>query len=357
MSLTLLSEAEIKNFVDGLDLGAGTEAARTLAALLLLSPAPFARAISALAAGLITFQNIRALPAINARLVDSLINARLGESDPAVMAMRYRDEWIPTSIDVPALRADSVGSPTELLASRFDTRWDYTVRPRYDFTRADETAFHTYSEAYAAYMVSANSEQGLAAVASFQAAHASFLADHPVFAGSTDPVLRLVERSLTEPLFLERRGGGIVADPLLDYVLSAAYRNVPPGDFRAFMETTYTAMAASDDPGRTGIPGARAIASGHGWSPDVLEDPRRNFATVRMARAHLPRAYGAAVSSPASLALDAAKEAAVVGYLEAARDAILAVRETVSVQLARSGAIFRAAPGSALGLLLLFTVS
>lgn len=357
MALTLLSEAEIKDFVEGLDLGPGTEASRTLSALLLLPPASFARAVSAISGGLITFQSLRGLPAINARLVDSLINARLGETDSAVLALRYREEWVPANIDVAALRVDAIGSPVGLLASRFDARWDYTVRPRYDFTRTDETAFHSYSEAYAAYMVSANSEQSLAAVETFRSAHAGFLERYPVFSREEHPVLVLVERSLTEPLFLERRGGGIAPDPLLDYVLSASFRNVASGEFRVFMDGAYAAMAASDDPGRTGIPGAQALTERHPWSPGVLGDLGNTLATVRMARVHLPRAYGSAVSSPDTLAIDAATEAAVVAYLEAARTAILAVRLHVSTQLARSGAIYRATPGSALGLLLAFTTS
>ena len=357
MALTLLSEAEIKDFVAGLDLGPGTEAARTLSALLLLPAETFARAISAIHGGLVTFQNVRALPAVNARLVDALINARLGETDAAVLAWRYREEWIPSSIDVAALRADAIGPPAESLATRFATRWDYTIRPRYDFTRTDETAFHTYAEAYVAYMVSANGEPALAAASAFRTAHAGFLARYPVFAQDEHPVLGLVERSLAEPLFLERRGGGIASEPLLDYVLSAAFRRVPVGDFGAFMEQAYATMAAADDPGRTGAPGAARLAADRAWSPLVLEDAGASLSAVRMARVHLPRAYGSLVTPPEGIALEAATEAAVVAYLEAARTAILTIRSSVASQMALSGANYRATPGSALGFLLLFTLS
>ena len=357
MTLTILSEAEIKGFVDGLDLGPGTEASRTLSALLLLPPASFVRAISAIHGGLITFQNIRSLPAINHRLVNALINSRLGQDDPAALTWRYREEWVPSSIDVPALRVDSIGPASDSLAAKFDSRWDRSVRPRYDFTRTDETAFHAYSEAYVAYMVSANSEQGKNAVASFRDRHDEFLRRHPVFERKNQIILQLVERSLTEPLFLVRRGGGIAPDPLLDYVLSASFRRVPVIAYRRFMETAYSVMAGENDPERTGAPGAARLAAAHSWTAAVLDGTGDSLSDVRMARVHLPRAYGSMVLPAETIAEEAAVAEAVVDYLDAARSAILEVRDCVAVQMERSGAQYRVTPGSALGLLLVFTFS
>jgi hypothetical protein len=350
MPLTILTDAEVQAYVASLDLSPGTEASRTMSAMLLLPASTFARLVSALQGGLVTLSNVRALPAMNAALVDAMINSRLGEDDGDVLAYRYRNEWFPSSIDVVALRTASMGPQSAQLATKFTTRWDLMVRPRYDYTATDETAFHSYAEAFVAYMVAANDSVCLDAVAAFRADHATFALAHPGLLDGSGPVLPLVERLLTEVLFLERPRGGLAAEPLLDYVLSARFRHVSPVGFASFMTEAFAAMAASTDPARTGEPGMEALRSAIPWAAIPALDTGASLSRPRMARVHLPEAYGEDVSA------DSAIEGDVVAYFESALLALLAVQARVAELMKNSAVSYRAVPGSPVGLLLALTL-
>lgn len=354
MPLTILTDAEVKEYVSGLDLATGTEAARTVTAMMTLPAATFARAVSGLAQGLFTLTDVRALPAVNERLVEGLIASRLGSDDPTSLAYRYKTEWVPGSIDVPSLRSGAIGGAVAFVSRKFNPRWNLMVKPTYDFTRTDETAFFSYAEAYVAYMTSVSSQDCMAAVAAFEAAHAEFVALHPDFQQTAHPVLLAVQRTTSEPVFLERAKGGLGADDVIDFVLGAAWRTVPAADYATFMAEAYDAMAASDDPARTGAPGAAALAASAQWLPiDGLTT--YPLSRARMAKVYLPAAYGAAAVDPTVVAAERSTEAAVVAYLEAARSTILSIREIAAQLMTLTAVTYRATPGSPVGMLLTIT--
>jgi hypothetical protein len=358
MPLTLLTDAQVSEYVAGLDLAQGSTAYTTMNAMLLLPPASFAQAVSAIAQGLITMADMRNLPAMNARLVEALISSTMSVTDESVLAWRYRSEWLPASIDVARLRADSIGDAAASIAARYTDKWGGIIRPAYDYTKTDETKYHSYGEAYAAYLVIANDPLCLAEADAFRAAHAAFRAAHPDLLQATDslcPVLGLVNAAVSTSLFMERVNGGRGANVLLDYVTSASWRRCLPGDYARFMdEVAYPAMAASVDPARTGLPGAQAAFDAATWLPIALPAPGWDMDRARMARINLPSAYGASLvgfDRPAEVA----QEAALLGYLEAARTALLNIHELISRKVAGDASLYRAGPGQSVGILLAIT--
>jgi hypothetical protein len=327
-------------------------------AMLLLPPASFAQAVSAIAQGLITMSDMRALPAMNAKLVEALIASRLASSDVTALAWRYRSEWLPASIDVIRLRTDSIGDAVASIAAKYTDKWGGIIRPAYDYTKTDETKYHSYGEAYAAYLVIANDPLCLAEADAFRATHAAFRAAHPDLLQATDalcPVLSLVNASVTTALFMERVNGGRAANALLDYVTSASWRRCLPGNFSRFMdEVAYPAMAASTDPSRTGLPGTQAAFDATPWLPIAAPAPGWDMDKARMARIHLPAAYSGLVQG-FNLAVEQAQEAALVAYLDAARTALLNVHELISRKAAGDASLYRAGPGQPVGILLAIT--
>ena len=61
MALNILTDSQVSEYIAGLDLAQGSEAYRTLNAMLLLPKPSFAKAVSAIAQGLVDFAAMRAL--------------------------------------------------------------------------------------------------------------------------------------------------------------------------------------------------------------------------------------------------------------------------------------------------------
>ena len=354
MALNILTDSQVSEYIAGLDLAQGSEAYRTLNAMLLLPKPSFAKAVSAIAQGLVDFAAMRALPAMNERLVDALIASRLGDSDPDTLAWKYREQWLPASIDVGAMRTAAIGNAAAAIAAKFVDRWGGVIRPNYDFLKTDETKFHSYAEAYVGYMVIANGSVPVSRVKAFDALHAQYRTDHPELLHASDdlcPVLRLVDSMLTDAVFLERQTGGRKAYPLLDWIISASWRSVLPGNYNRFLtEIAYPAMATVDDPDRTGRPGMELLSTMYEWPPIGNDgDPGWELDRARMSHIHFPTAYGEDVAAAKAV------DAIYVAYLEAARTAILAVHDFVEREMKGSALPYRAMPGSPMGLLLCVT--
>lgn len=354
-TVTILSDLELKQFLASLDLSAGTEASRTVNAMLTLPASTFAQAMSAVAGGVITFRDLRTLPAMNARLVDSLLSARTGTNDAQNRVYHYRNTVVPRSIDLPGLRQRAIGPAIAYLSPWNGLRWSLAIRPRYDVLRSDPTAFFTYAEAYVAYMAAMSDEITTDLIAGFRARHATFLAAYPVFAQSADPVLAAVEQMAAEPVFLEGSKSYVTVQPMTAFLIAGEFRFVSPGVFHSFMETAYTTMAGLSDPEETGAAGAQVLARSTVWAPLDVTQPGWGIAAPRLARIELPTAYGGLVSS--TVELDRQVLAALIADLEDARSTILAIREHAVSTVAGTAETFRASSGSPLGLLLSLTVS
>lgn len=362
MPLTILSERGVSEYVASLDLSPGTDAYRTLNAMLLLSKPVFTRAISALAQGLLTFPMVRSLPAINDRLIESLINDRLGLEDVEVKTYKYLNEWLPASLDLVALRKAAVGDPRNYLTRRFHDLWGDVVKPRYDFLKMDETAYHSYIEAQIAYLIIADSDPARAIIQKFTDAYELFREQFPAMIRPTGycPVKELVDSLTDTTLFLERPGQGRMQRLLLDYISREMYLGVPPGHYDRFMQQVAAKMAATEDPDRMGVPGAQAMLLENQWVPFDRDSDGGwgwRLARTRMARIFLPSAYGTLVSGEEELQAERELDAALTQYLGAARTAILGVRQLLEDEIAGDASRYRVLPGSSMGLLLCITNS
>jgi hypothetical protein len=109
-------------------------------------------------------------------------------------------------------------------------------------------------------------------------------------------------------------------------------------------------MVSSVDPDRTGRPGMEIVPSFCPW-PAVGNDgdPGWELDRARMARIHLPAAYGEDVSDAVLT------NTLYLAYLEAARTAILALHGFVEREMQGSALPYRAVPGSPMGFLLCVT--
>lgn len=361
MPLQLLNDTEVSEYVASLDLADGSEAKRTVGAMMLLPPPAFTRAISAVAQGLITFHSLRSLPAMNERLVDSLIANRLGETDATALAWRYGSEWLPASIDVRGMKVSAIGPAKAAVAARFIDRWGGIIRPPYDFLGIDETKYHSYNEAVNAYMIAAVSEPVHEQISNFRTAHAQLRSSHSSLLQPSDadcPLLSLVESLATEPMFLERADGGRATLPILEWLMSTSWRNVEPGNFSKFMrDVAQPAMAASTDLERNGLPGAIAVFAAHPWSPITATSPGWTLDLARMSRVHLPAAYGNAFPGASDLFMETDRAAALLTYIEAAYSSISQSFTVIQNEVISGAAKYRAKIGSPVGLLLTITKS
>ena len=359
MSLNLLSDTQIANYIASLDLAESTEAYRTMNAMLLLPPATFARAISAMAQNLVSLPAFRTLPAMNATLVEALIAHRLGSEDLAARAWRYRTELLPASIDVSRLRDQSVGNAQAYLTAKFTDRWGGIIRPQYDFVGTNASAYHTYIEAYSAYMVIASSSSATAVLAEFRARDNELARLFPAFFSDT-VVRQLIESLQMLPVLLEQQSGGRVSNPLLDWIVSGTWRSVEPGNYARFMdEDAYPAMAErmNFDADLTGISGAAVLVNQVNWLRLNESDLGWTLDRARMARIQLPSAYGNLIRNTAELDEDRNFNSTVISWLETARSAILAFFDVVSTEMSLPATKYRAPIGSGLGLLLTLTHS
>jgi hypothetical protein len=361
-TLTLLTSTQMSNYIAGLDLAEGTQAYAVLNSLLLLPTAAYAQAISALAGGLITLAQVAALPAVNAGLVEGLINAALGSTSAATLEYNYARVWLPASIDLAALQASAVGSVTVYLAARAYDFWGSLIVPDYDFTGATPTSYSSYASALDAYLSAVNSAEANAAVAAFQAADAALYEQHPQLLQESPadrPVLQAVLSLQTSPYFLENPTTGRVPNEILDLVASAAYRAVSPADYRNFMQTVaYPAMAAAQpgDPALSGAPGAAAVAAApaNAFGPLPATGVEWALDLPSMAQVYLPQAYGTEVLSSGQIAAGAALRAALVAYLDAARAALLGVQAAAAANFPADASL-NTLPGTPIGLLLALT--
>jgi hypothetical protein len=291
---------------------------------------------------------------MNERLVEALIASRMGEDDPDTLAWKYREQWLPSSIDIATMRQGAIGNAASAIAAKFFDRWGGVIRPQYDFLKTDETKFHSYAEAYVGYMVIANGAVPKTFVQNFDMVHAAYRADHPEILHPTDqqcPVLQLVDSMLTEAVFLERLTGGRKANALLDWIVGASWRSVLPGNYNRFLtDVAYPTMVSSVDPDRTGRPGMELLPSLCPW-PAIGNDgdPGWELDRARMAHIHLPAAYGEDVSNASLI------DSRYLVYLEAARTAILSLHDFVEREMQGSALPYRAVPGSPMGFLLCIT--
>ena len=353
MALTLLTELEAADYVSALDLADGSEAQRTIGTMMLLPAEAFIKAISALAQGLISFHNIRTLPAMNERMLDNLIGGALGSTDETTIAWRYRNEWLPNSIDVEAMRIGALGDPKVAVSARFIDLWGGIIRPKYDFLGVDETKFHLYNEAYIAYMIIATSREVQDLISSFVDTHNQLRINHPDLLQDEDkncPVLSTVLSLSKQAVFLERATGGRLSNPLLNWIMSGSWRYIEPGHYKKFMnEVAYPTLARADDEAHTGIPGAIQLYEDAVWSPIAKVDSGWLLDKCRLARLHFAKAYG--INSPD----DTTKDNALRSYLENAFTVITKVHEVLATHMGFSAMKYRSQTGMPVGLLLCLT--
>jgi hypothetical protein len=356
-TLDLLTASQASDYIISLDLKEGTEAYRVLNAMLLLPQDSFLQAISALAQGLITFADIRALAAMNARLMGDLIARKMESDDPALLEWQYRTQFVPASIDLAALKTAAVGSVLDYLAARSTDTYGQILRPRYDFLGADQTAYFTYAEAYRGYMMTANGINCRAEVIGFIAAHNLLRATYPALLQASDdqcPVLQAVLSLQTEATFLERPTGGKSTSALVDWILSGTYRDVAPTPFQQYMDkVAFPTMAAYHvlDDEESGMIGAQALYAATPWRPVDATTFEQDLVNARMARVYLPQAYGTRVVSTAQLEVEKRLEGMLIAYLDAARHHITAFREALLLKFPVDASTVRTIPGTPIGML------
>ena len=359
MPLTILNDTQVNEYISGLDLAEGSEAYRTLNTMLLLPSDIFKKAISALADGLITFQNMRSLPAMNERLVEQLIATKLGSADADSIAWMYKSQWLAANIDISTLRANALGDIVATIAAKFIDRWGGIISPSYDFLKTDETKFHSYIEAYTAYMVSMLDSQVVELLDSFYTYSANLRSTHPALfpTNEKDVLENLMLQLTTQPILLERQSGGRAQNDLLDWVVSASWKQVSPKNYDLFMENAYTAMSINDTPSHSGIDGAKSLYNQNIWGPLDSSSPDIALDKIRLSRIYLPQAYGQQVIDNATLQSEKIVNTAIIDYLTLARTTILAIHEVLSRKLSESAVQYRAVSGSPFGLLLSLTIA
>jgi len=338
-TLVELTVQEIEDYINGLDLAAGSEAYRTMATMLLLSPEKFRRTVSALKQGLIGLSDIKVLPAVNDLLVEQLINGRLGDSDLAALAYKYRTEWVPAAVDLVALRTRAVASATSFMASKFFDYGTYVLRPQYDLVGADETKFRNYTEAYSGYIRAASGAVAKKAIQDFVDLHVIFKATNPGLVQVNDddnPIYQIVTGLQTSAVFLEqpsnRNATQFSQSALFSWIIRGSFEFVSYGTFQAFLTEAYDAMALEygGDPSTSGVPGAIEMYNTYPVVPVDDENFEREFAYAWLARVHLPRAYGSAVAANTAILDNEADIGRVLSYLRGARIAIRRFRAALT---------------------------
>ena len=357
MPLTILSDADINEYVSGLDLAEGSEAYKTLNAMLLLPSDTFKQAISAVYANLITFQNIRTLPAMNQKLVEQLINSKLGEEDSDAKAWKYKNIWFPATVDVATMKAHALGDISKTIAAKFIDRWGGVIQPSYDFLKTDETKFFSYIEAYTAYMVALGDYRITNALSTFNTVLNATKTAYPMLFNSNggDAVQDLFTRITTLPLFLERSTGGRTADALLDWIMSGSWAQVIPSSFNTTMDEAYGYMSTNDTPAHTGIEGSRAFYNAVSWTSINSKNLSSWLDRIRIAKIYLPEAYGDLVVSTALIETNREINNALVAYLTAAKTAITTIQSILALRLSEDASQYRAVSGASIGFLLAFT--
>jgi hypothetical protein len=358
MPLITLTDTQMNEYISGLDLAEGSEAYRTLNGMLVLPSDTFKKAVSALSQGLITFQNVRTLPAMNQNMVDQLIAAKLGEADSDVIAWNYKSKWLQASIDLQSLKSNALGNIANTIAAKFIDRWGGIITPSYDFLKTDETKFFSYVEAYIAYMVSLSDPLITEAFNNFTLYTNTLKEKHPfLFSSSTDAIRNLMLQVTSEPIFLERQSGGRVSNTFLDWIMSASWKQVLPSNYNSFMELAYSAMAASDTSDHSGLNGCNSLYASNTWQPINSSNPSYTLDIIRMSRIYLPQAYGNRSSASANLLNEIDINNDIIAYLDFTRNTISEIHTVLTRRMSDSALNYRAISGSPIGLTLCFTLA
>jgi hypothetical protein len=357
-TLTLLSDIEVTNYIATLNVAEGSETYRILNSMLLLPPACFSKVISAIAQNLISFSNIRTLPAMNERLVDAMIYDRLGSEDEQTIKWKYKQEWLPASIDFIEFKKNCLGSSVYAVASKFTDYWGMTVSPTYDLFKIDETKFFTYVEAYVAYMVIAKQNSYL--IDNFLLVHQDYKSRYPELFLVNDEdsdILKLIQSLVEIPYFLEQSNGHRIQNILLEWILSKSWRYILHSNFFRFLdEIAYPTMAETSDPLRTGVAGCRRLLATVAWKPLSVNDPGWEFDVCRLARYYLPNAYGERILLREELDVEKERELAMIQYLTEVNTVIRKMQENISVGMSTCNALdYRTISGSVMGLLISVT--
>ncbi len=333
-TLVNLTQSEASEYLSSLNLATGTEAFRTMAALMRLNQEVFILALSALEQELITLADINTLPAINNTLVERLVYTRLDSTDLRTLQWKYHKEFVPSAINLPNLKSQAIGVPSVYLAAMLFNEWDYIVGANYDFFMKDPTKYYSYIEAHTAYITALQDPAIQALFATFEAVRAGLTSD--VVPDREDcPIYSSVSRAFVDAVFLER-GKNWSIDATTKCILSGSFESVFPNYFNYFMkEVAYPAMAEKhdDDLLETGLPGVLAILNDHPWEVITAADflPRYNF--LKMARIYLPNAYGVDVVE------DIERFDLLKTYLQAAKTALHSLieimRETMQLPVER----------------------
>ena len=354
MELNILTETQAQEYIASLDLNPGSEAHKTIGIMMLLPAESFIRAISAIAQGLISFHAIRSLPAMNERMVDGLINAVLGQSSITTLAYKYRTSWFPNSIDEPAFKKTVLGNVKDVISTKFVDRWGDVIRPKYDFTGVDENQYHTYAEAYIAYMSIANTIEIAELIANFEDYHNTIVEEYPqLFEDDQMEILKVVKSLAKQPLFLERaNGNGRQTIPRLEWLLSGSWRQVEPRNYKRFMEKhAFVSMAESEDPIRSCIPGVAKCYTDNPWEVINGSDIGWDIDRMRMARVFLPSLF----PNEFSINDDLDIATALTTYFSVAYTTVRNIHEIIRERMSRSAVGYRQQSGSPIGLLLAIT--
>jgi hypothetical protein len=259
---------------------------------------------------------------------------------------------------VTTLRKNALGNVVATIAAKFTDRWGGIITPTYDFLKTDETKFHSYIEAYTAYMVSLLDTQVVDLVNTFYDYSSNLRITYPMLFPSVgkDAVETLFYQLTTQPLFLERQTGGRVRNDFLDWIMSGSWAQVLPKNYDTFMELAYDSMSKNDTASHNGIAGATALYNTNQWIPIDSTTPDAILDKIRMSRIYLPQAYGESVTTNTTLADEIAVNAAIIAYLSFAKTTILSIHEILSRKLGETAVQYRAVSGSPFGLLLSLTI-
>jgi hypothetical protein len=360
-TLVLLTDIQLSNYIGSLNLVQNSTTYNILHTMLLLPPATYTKAISAVAQGLITFTQLGQLPAMNAGLVDKLINTALGNTDQTTLIYLYKTQYLPASINMQHLISNSIGDASKAIASKYIDRWEGIVRPNYDLLKVDTNKFFSYTEVYVAYMALIKSDAIKSIINIFTIYHNSVKQLHPTLFQTNNadcPILNLITSLSSTPMFLELNTGGRAENKLLDWVVSESWLNVLPGNFTAFMEQiAYPAMTSINDPDLSGLNGVIAVYNSVSWGPLPATNTSEYLDTLRMSKIFLPSEYGNLFPYNISLASEINNNNVINEYLTEARVSILAIHETLSILFNNSASQFRTISGSPVGFLLAITNS
>lgn len=245
--MDILSDSQIEDYLNTLDLDANPDIKTVLMSLTPLSLDVFRQVMSGLAGGVLQVHDISQLPTVNDFTVNKLLGTKLASDDTYVLRNRYKIEIIPKLANFNLVKKNAMGNISDYI-NKILNEYTYLIKPKYNFVLSNNSGFYNFDEVIFFYNEVSNSPEVQTEVDNFITYFDSIKTQEPdMFSANSENcnICNLIRSTMSKPLFLQIQNGPYEdsTTPTLLWLLNNIFVTVIPENFENIMNDNYELMA------------------------------------------------------------------------------------------------------------------